>query len=130
MHSLNPVDYPKMCKTSYLKYYKINKTRRCNALGALQDNLLRGGQSLGCHIPVCVTFLGITHSCVCHIHVYVEFLSEWVHLVQLSALVGWLIVQQHVNTKSSICANSGGGKPAQSAKDANEIQCILSYVTR
>jgi len=55
-------------------------------------------------------------------------------------LAGWLVVKRHVNTERSICANCGGGKPAQSAKDGhgglmlyntdlhgmtNEIQCIL-----
>jgi len=32
--------------------------------------------------------------------------------------VGWLVVQQHINTeRSTICASCGAGKPAQSAKD-------------
>jgi len=43
---------------------------------------------------------------------------------------GWLVVQRHINTERSIGANCGGRKPAQSAKDGNEIQCILPYVTR
>jgi len=45
-------------------------------------------------------------------------------------MIDLLVFKRQVNTERSICTNRRGGKPAQAAKMANEIQCILTYVTQ
>jgi len=43
----------------------------------------------------------------------------------------WLVVQRHVDTERSICANCGGeGNRLIPLRMANEIKHILPYVTR
>jgi len=44
--------------------------------------------------------------------------------------VGWVVVQRRVNTERSICANCGGGKPAQSAKDGQRDAMHITLSTR